>query len=91
MITIDDVKNYLGIDYTDTMVDNNIQRAINTAKAYIEGAIGKNTNLDDPRAKVLMLIVVSDLYDNRGITDKVSATVRKLVYDFMLQLQVEQR
>ena len=89
MPTVDDVLYYLGIDYADNMVTKNIERAINTADAYLKGAIGDNYPIEDPRAKELALIFIADLYDNRSMIEKVSGNVRRLVDDFMLQLKLE--
>lgn len=84
-----EVLNYLGIDYADDMVEANVNRAIRTADAYLKGAVGENYPTDDPRAKELALIFIADLYDNRGMIEKVSGNVRRLVDDFMLQLRLE--
>lgn len=89
MLTLQEVKDYLGIDYTDEAVDRNLERLIKTADAYLKSAVGTKYPADDPKAKELSLIVVSDLYDNRGMNEKVSPTIRKLVQDFILQLQIE--
>lgn len=91
MPTTEEVLSYLGIDYADEMVTRNVERAIKTADAYLKGAVGKKYPTEDPRAKELALIVISDLYDNRGMTEKVSGNVRRLVDDFMLQLRLELR
>ena len=91
VISADELKDYLGIDYADAMVDRNINRAIKGADAYLKGAIGKNYPVDDPRAKELALIVGSDLYEKRGLNDTVSGNTRKLVADFSLQLRLELR
>lgn len=91
VVTSKEVLEYLGIDYADDMVTNNINRAINTADAYLRGSIGENYPTDDPRAKELALIFIADLYDNRGMIEKVSGNVRRLVDDFMLQLRLELR
>jgi len=88
VVTVDEVLNYLGIDYADDMVTNNINRAINTADAYLKGSIGNNYPLDDPRAKELALIIIADLYDNRTMTS-VSNNTRRLVDDLSLQLRLE--
>lgn len=88
VVTVDDVLNYLGIDYADDMVTNNINRAIKTADAYLKGSIGNNYPLDDPRAKELALIIIADLYDNRTMTT-VSNNTRRLVDDLSLQLRLE--
>lgn len=91
VVTMDDVKAYLGIDYADDMVNSNIERAINTADAYLKGSIGSNYPVDDPRAKELALIIISDLYDNRGLQSTISGNTRRLVDDLSLQLRLELR
>ena len=91
MPTTKEVLAYLGIDYADDMVTCNVERAIKTADAYLKGAVGENYPTDDPRAKELALIFIADLYDNRGMIEKVSGNVRRLVDDFMLQLRLELR
>lgn len=89
MPTIEDVKAYLGIDYADEMVMKNIERSILVADAYLKGSIGSNYPADDPRVKELALIFISDLYDNRGMIEKVAGNVRRLVEDMSLQLRLE--
>ena len=91
MPTESEVLVYLGIDYADDMITANVTRAIATADAYLKGAIGFDYPKDDPRAKELALIFIADLYDNRGMIEKVSGNVRRLVDDFMLQLRLELR
>ena len=86
-----DVLNYLGIDYTDDMVTANVNRAISTADAYLKGAVGNDYPIEDSRAKELALIFIADLYDNRGMLEKSSVNVRRLVDDFLLQLRLELR
>lgn len=89
VVSVDETLSYLGIDYADDMVTRNIERAIKTADAYLKGSIGDNYPTEDPRAKELALIIISDLYDNRGLHTTVSGNVRKLVEDFSLQLRLE--
>lgn len=89
MPTIEEVLMYLGIDYADDMVTKNIERSILTADAYLKGSIGTNYPADDPRVKELALIFISDLYDNRGMIEKVAGNVRRLVDDMSLQLRLE--
>ena len=90
MLTVDEVLNYLGIDYADDMVTKNIERLINTADAYLKGSIGVEYR-EDPRSKELALIIISDLYDNRGLHSTISGNVRRLVEDLSLQLRLELR
>lgn len=89
VVSVDEVLAYLGIDYSDDMVNKNIERVIKTADAYLKGSIGKNYPVEDPRAKELALIIISDLYDNRGLQTTISGNTRKLVEDFSLQLRLE--
>lgn len=91
VLTVDEVLDYLGIDYADDKVNRNITRAISTADKMLQGSIGVNYPVDDPRSKELALIIVSDLYDIRGMTcrDNVSNNVRRLVDDMSLQLRLE--
>ena len=91
MPTIEEVLTYLGIDYADDMVNKNVDRCILTADAYLKGSIGKDYPTEDPRIKELALILISDLYDNRGIIEKVAGNVRRLVDDMSLQLRLELR
>lgn len=91
VVQVQDVYNYLGIDYSDAMVEANVTRAISTADAYLKGAVGEDYPADDPRAKELALIFIADLYDNRGSLEKSSTTVRKFVTDSLLQLRLELR
>lgn len=91
MPTNEEVLAYLGIDYADEMVNKNIERSIRVADAYLKGSIGANYPTDDPRVKELALIFISDLYDNRGLIEKVAGNVRRLVDDMSLQLRLELR
>jgi len=91
MPTREDVLAYLGIDYADDMVNKNVDRCILTADAYLKGSIGKDYPTEDPRVKELALILISDLYDNRGMIEKVAGNVRRLVDDMSLQLRLELR
>ena len=91
VVSVDEVLAYLGIDYSDNMVTKNIERAIKTADAYLKGSIGENYPVEDPKAKELALIIISDLYDNRGMTSNVSGNTRKLIDDLSLQLRLELR
>ena len=91
VVSVDEVLKYLGIDYSDDMVTSNIERTIKTADAYLKGSIGEDYPVEDPKAKELALIIISDLYDNRGLNSTVSGNTRRLVDDLSLQLRLELR
>ena len=91
MVTVEDVKNYLGIDYADDMTEKNIARMIKTSDSYLKGSIGDPYPDDDPRAVELALIIIADLYNNRDLSDRVTVNTRRLVDDMSLQLRCELR
>lgn len=91
VVSVNEVLAYLGIDYEDDMTIKNVERTIKTADAYLKGSIGLDYPVNDPRAKELALIIISDLYDNRGIQSTISGNTRKLVDDLSLQLRLELR
>lgn len=89
-VTNEMVKQYLGIDITDDMIEANITRLVPVADAYLKSAIGENYPVGDPKAIELGLIIIADLYENRFVTsDKVSNQTRRIVSDFGLQLRLE--
>ena len=91
VVSVEEVLAYLGIDYVDDMVMRNIERLIKTADAYLKGSIGEGYPVADPRAQEIALIIISDLYENRGLYSTISGNVRKLVDDLSLQLRMELR
>lgn len=91
VVSVEDVLSDLGIDYADEMVLKNIERVIKTADAYLKGSIGEDYPIEDPRSKELALMIINDLYDNKGINSTISGNVRKLVDDISLQLRMELR
>lgn len=91
IVTPDEALSYLGIDNADEMILNNIGRTIYTADKFLEGSIGRNYPRDDPRAKEIALILIDELYSNRGYTNTSVMTnnVRRLVDDLSMQLRAE--
>lgn len=91
MIKIDDLKNYLGIDYVDDMITANLERSLKTADAFLVGSIGMDYPKEDARAEELILVVASELYENRGmmLSGSVSNTTRRMIDDLSLQLRLE--
>ena len=89
ILTIKIVKEELGIDTTDTAIDNRITRYIKLADAYLKGAISENYPADDERAIELALLIIEDLYDRNATTIRENSTITKLKMDFILQLKVE--
>lgn len=90
-VSVSEVLTYLGIDYSDEMIEANLKRLIKTADYYLKGSIGVDYPTTDPRAKELALIIISDLYDNRELSSTVSNNTRKIVDDLSMQLKLELR
>ena len=90
MPTLEEVKDYLGIDFDDEVSNRNIQRYINVAESYLKGAID-NLPTDDERVKQLTLFIIEDLYDRGSYSMKENSTLEKMKNDFILQLQCEGR
>lgn len=91
MVTIEEVKDYIGIDYVDDMTTRNLERVMKAADMMLVGAIGTNYPKDDPRAVELFLVICNELYSKREMTDKVSGNTRRLIDDFQMQLRLEMR
>ena len=94
MPTLEEALAYLGIDYVDDVVLNNVERAMATAARTLRGAVGPDVEQlmpGDERVKELALIYTDDLYSNRGLSAKVSAATRRMVQTMELQLRMELR
>lgn len=92
MPTIEDLLIYLGIDYADDVVLQNVQSAFNTARQVLYGSIGTDVEVylpDDPRIAELVKIYVDDLYSERGVGAKVSNATRQMVTTLEWQLRLE--
>lgn len=88
-LSMQDILDYLAIDYTDDRTTKVLNRTLKTTVQYLRGSIGEDYPVDDPRAKELALILIDDLYSNHDINDKVSGNTRRLIDDFILQLKLE--
>lgn len=91
-----DVLEYLGIDYADSMVMGNVYQAIAAADSFLKAAVDDNYPEDDPKAKQVALIYIADMYDNREMLEMSARNSaygnrRRLVDDLILQLQMEAR
>ena len=93
LVTPNDVKEYLGIDYDDDYSKKNIDKFIKTAESTLQGAINNFDKLKkDDRAKQLALFIIEELYDRETSSSfKENASREKLKATLMLQLQCEGR
>lgn len=89
-LTTEEVADHLCVDYVDGTVRTQILRHILAAHRYLCGAVGNDYPRDDPRAREIALMVIDDLWENRGISST-SGNTRKLMQDLELQLKLELR
>lgn len=82
MIDIEDVKNYMKIDYdTDNAL---IASLIKTAVSYLDGA-GVVPDCDDERYKLAVMSMTLNLYENRPIIPDKNSFTNNLI----IQLKAE--
>lgn len=96
VVEVQDVYDYLGIDYADSVSEINVTQMIAAADSFLKGAVADDYPEDDPKAKQLALIYVADMYDNREMLELSArnsqyANRRRLVDDLILQLKMEWR
>lgn len=93
VISSDELKDHLGIDYVDDMTERNVNHAVNTANMYLVGALGDNCPTCDPRVKEVALLIAADVYDNRNTTSNaiVNSHMKQLVLDMCTQVRMEMR
>lgn len=81
-------KDFLKVDFADD--DNYIKLLCDVAEQYVINAIGK-CDEENPLVKLLMLTVVSTLYENREYTvDTANEKVQRTLRSMVLQLQLDE-
>lgn len=89
MVGLEDAKSYMHIDHDED--DELINQCISAAEEYLLDAIGEGYDGTSERARMLALMVVSDLYDNRGTTERASTKTRAIVENFAQQMRLKLR
>ncbi|MCD3351267.1 phage gp6-like head-tail connector protein [Clostridium botulinum D/C] len=96
LVTVEEVKQYLKLDDYEEE-DTLIKLLIENAEIYIEDAvcdINKMSEKSKKKAKLLALVLVSDLYENRSLNINatknvsVSEKIRYTVQSMILQLKM---
>lgn len=94
MVTLEDVKSELGIDYSDEMIDAKLTRAMNAGHARMLGAVGSDVETylkDDPRIDQLWLIYAQENYDGASLSEKEIRALKRLRDDLEPQLRLDLR
>jgi hypothetical protein len=90
-LSVQDVKDYLGIDFADDATDRLVTAMVSTVDGYMKGALGASYPADDERVNMVAKIIISDLYDHRDLSDKVTGATRRLVDSMLQQVRLEMR
>jgi uncharacterized phage protein (predicted DNA packaging) len=87
ILTLEETKSWLHVDYEDS--DTDIQLLIDAAEAYLLNATGKTFDNTNSLAKLYCRVLVTDWFENKGLMEdnKVSDKVRFTLKSIMLQLQ----
>lgn len=93
-ITEQDVFDYLGVDYADDMISRRVRALIETVDSYLTGAVGKDYAIavgpeSLAKAKEVGLMLIGELYDNRGVEGKERSVIRTLLSSMLLHLQLD--
>jgi len=95
MPTLEEILEYLGIDYADDAVSRNAQRALDAAVGIVKGAVGDDVFdvlTESEKLKEFTILHTADLYDERNTTTlKATAVNRRIVAVMELQLKMEYR
>jgi uncharacterized phage protein (predicted DNA packaging) len=85
IVSLEEAKQHMRIDIDDD--DPYIQMLINAAEQFITDATGKTFDSDNALAKTACLLIIADLYDNRGLTsDGIRDKTRDIVTLILTQL-----
>lgn len=93
IVTLDEIKNFCKVDFDD---DDNLLTLIEaSAEQYLINAGGNITTLTDADknlAKLYILVLVNDWYNNRNLLadNKISEKVRYTLQSILLQLQLSE-
>ena len=90
-LTMESLRDHLGIDYEDPSTSRILSRLLSVADKYMVGALGTGYPAEDERVIQAQLMVCDDLFSSRGVSDKVSGATRKLMDNLLLQVRLEMR
>lgn len=87
-MTLDYVKRFLKVDFTAD--DEYINLLIGVADKYSAHKLGENYDDNEPRIKLLMLTLISTMYQNREYTvSESNENVQYTLRSIMAQLELE--
>lgn len=87
MLTLEEIKAFIGYD-TDAH-DALLTTFKKAAEEYLKDGVNKNVDLNDSRAKTLMLILIKEMVESGDTKPQVSTITQRLISSFTLQLSLE--
>lgn len=85
MITLEETKKYLRVDYAEE--DALIESLINAAEIYLKNATGQTFDSTNDLARLFCLTLVTDWYENRELTvGRVGEEMRPVIDSMLAQL-----
>ncbi len=85
---LDYIKGFLKVDFSED--DDYIKLLSEVAEKYIKDAVGK-CDYSDPRARLLTLVIVTELYEKRSLTvEKAGEKVQYTIRSIITQMQTEE-
>lgn len=89
IVTLPEVKQYLRLELEHTEDDQLLETMVSAAEEYLFSATGKEFISSSPRAKLLVLVLVAEWYENREAIGHVSMRLKDTVRSLLLQLKCE--
>lgn len=87
MIDLAEAKRFLRVNFDDD--DSVIEMLLAASEGFLRSAVGESVDLEDPRAKTVMLMHLSDLYTNRSLESK-GTNYSLSISSMLMQLRLEQ-
>lgn len=89
VVTVQEAKDYLGIDYADEMIERRLNSVIRSTDLFLDGAIGKGYDKTDDRVKEVALMIIGEMFEDRALTSKETGSYRRLTQNLLYQLRIE--
>ena len=88
MVTnLEEIKQFLKLEPEDIDEDVILQIIIDAAEEYLNDATGKIFTESSAKAKLFIMVLVTDWYENRDMIGKASDKIRLTIQSLLLQLE----
>lgn len=84
IVSLDEVKNWLRIDFNDD--DALLSTLISAAETYLKNATGIEYDTENHLAKLFCMTLIAEWYENREMVGKATDQVRPIINSILMQL-----